>query len=95
MNLVRKLAAVTGLATAVIVLSACAPEIGSDEWCDTLKEKPKTDWTAGEAGDYTKYCVLGIAEPGSEEWCEKMKGKSNDDMTVEEAKTYAKNCLIK
>jgi hypothetical protein len=95
MNLVRKLAIITCLVSPLVVLSACAPEVGSDEWCGALKEKPKSDWTASEAGDYTKYCVLGVAEPGSDEWCEKMKGKSDDDMTVEEAKTYAKHCLIK
>lgn len=83
------------LAGLVTFLSACAPATGSDEWCDALKQKPKADWTASEAGDYTKYCLLGVAEPGSDEWCRKMKGKSDDDMTVEDAKTYAKHCLMK
>ena len=95
MNLVRKLATIAFLVSLLVILSACEPGVGSDEWCGALKEKPKSDWTASEAGDYTKYCVLGVAEPGSDEWCEKMKGKSDDDMTVEEAKTYAKHCLIK
>jgi len=41
-----------------ILLSACAPEIGSDEWCVNLKEKPKGDWTITETKDYTKHCLF-------------------------------------
>jgi hypothetical protein len=36
----------------------CAPAIGSEEWCKEMKEKPKGDWTATEAKDYTKHCIL-------------------------------------
>ena len=39
-------------------LSACAPEVGSERWCANLKEKPKGDWTASEAADYTKHCLF-------------------------------------
>jgi hypothetical protein len=42
----------------LLLLSACAAEIGSDEWCADLKEKPKADWTANEAADFTKHCIL-------------------------------------
>ncbi len=42
----------------LILLSACAPEIGSDKWCAQIKEKPKGDWTANEATDYAKYCLF-------------------------------------
>ena len=41
-----------------ISLNACAPEIGSEAWCANLKEKPKGDWTANEARDYTKNCLF-------------------------------------
>lgn len=43
---------------AAFVLSACAPEIGSEEWCADLKEKPKADWTATEAKDFAKHCIF-------------------------------------
>lgn len=49
------------LFTACIItlgLSACAPKVGSKEWCEDMKEKPKGDWTANELKDFTKYCVL-------------------------------------
>lgn len=42
----------------VILIAGCAPEIGSDQWCENMKEKPKGDWTANELKDFTKYCVL-------------------------------------
>ena len=40
------------------VLSGCAPEVGSEAWCNKLSEKPKGEWTANEAGDYAKHCLL-------------------------------------
>ncbi len=39
-------------------LMACSPEVGSKEWCADMKEKPKGDWTANEATDFTKNCIL-------------------------------------
>jgi hypothetical protein len=40
------------------VLTACAPKIGSEEWCSDMKEKPKGDWTATETKDFTKHCIF-------------------------------------
>jgi hypothetical protein len=49
-------------ATLALVLAfavvGCAPEVGSEAWCNKLKEKPKGDWTANEAGDFAKHCLL-------------------------------------
>jgi hypothetical protein len=33
-------------------------EVGSEQWCAQLQEKPKGDWTANEAADYAKYCLF-------------------------------------
>lgn len=44
--------------TCITAISACSPEIGSKDWCDQLKEKPKGDWTATEAKDYAKHCLF-------------------------------------
>ena len=41
-------------------MNGCSHEVGSEEWCAEMKEKPKKDWTAQEAADYTKYCILGV-----------------------------------
>ena len=38
--------------------SACSPEVGSKEWCEELKAKPKGDWSANEAVDFTKHCIF-------------------------------------
>ena len=45
-------------AALVVVVAACSPEVGSKEWCDEMKEKPKGEWSANEAGDFAKNCVL-------------------------------------
>lgn len=39
-------------------VAACSPEIGSERWCDNLKEKPKGEWTANEVKDYAKHCLF-------------------------------------
>lgn len=41
-----------------VLVSACAPEVGSKEWCKDMKETPKSEWTASEAGDYAKHCLF-------------------------------------
>ncbi|MEC7939335.1 MAG: DUF3012 domain-containing protein [Pseudomonadota bacterium] len=38
-------------------LMACT-EVGSEAWCKNMKEKPKGDWTANEAGDFAKHCIF-------------------------------------
>ena len=43
---------------ALMLLSACSPEIGSKAWCDHVQDKPKGDWTANEAADYAKHCLF-------------------------------------
>lgn len=42
----------------VSFLSACSPEVGTKAWCDSMGDKPKGDWTANDASDFAKYCVL-------------------------------------
>jgi hypothetical protein len=46
------------LIVALTLLSACSPEVGSQAWCDGMKDKPKGDWTANEAADYAKHCLF-------------------------------------
>jgi hypothetical protein len=42
----------------VLLLTACAPKVGSPEWCQLIKEKPKGDLTMNEAKDFAKHCVF-------------------------------------
>ena len=46
------------LAAIIAVVSACSPEVGSEEWCAEMKDKPKGDWTVNQAQDFTKHCVF-------------------------------------
>jgi len=55
MNTVKKAVALIG---ALAFLAACSPKVGSKEWCDNMKNKPKGNWTANEAADFAKHCVL-------------------------------------
>jgi hypothetical protein len=43
---------------ATILLGACSPEVGSDDWCKSLKEKNVSDWSSQEAKDFTKHCIF-------------------------------------
>lgn len=46
------------IAGLILIASGCSPEVGSTDWCVMMKEKPKGDWTANEAGDYAQHCLL-------------------------------------
>lgn len=45
------------VASLVIGMAGCA-KVGSERWCKNLADKPKGDWTANEAADYAKHCLL-------------------------------------
>ena len=57
-NIIKKLIPAALIVTFGVTLSACAPEIGSEKWCENMKGKPKGDWTANQAVDFAKHCVL-------------------------------------
>ena len=78
----------------IILLSACAAEPGSEKWCAAMKETPKTEWSASDAGTYAKNCVIEGTEVGSEKWCEKVAGKPKGEWTADEATAYAKHCVM-
>ncbi|MDT7041425.1 DUF3012 domain-containing protein [Candidatus Nitronereus thalassa] len=46
----------------MVFLGACSPEVGSTAWCESMKEKPKGDWTATEAADFAKHCLLDLGK---------------------------------
>ena len=49
--------ALVGAAMALVV-TACEPEVGSESWCENMKDKPKGDWTLNETADFTKHCLI-------------------------------------
>ena len=50
--------AVAAAAAAVLTLSACAPEVGSERWCEAMSDKPRGDWSTNEALDYARHCII-------------------------------------
>lgn len=58
MNLFKNNTFTLSVGVFLFMLAACAPEVGSDGWCENMKEKPKADWSANEAGDFAKHCIL-------------------------------------
>ena len=55
--MLRRLSVLLVIAS-IALLSGCAPEVGSEKWCEKMKEKPKGEWTASEAGDFAKHCIF-------------------------------------
>lgn len=39
-------------------LSGCTAEVGSERWCGQMDETPKGDWTANDAADYARHCLI-------------------------------------
>jgi len=50
--------ALLGLAAASVLLTSCAPTVGSPRWCEAMKQKPRGDWTANEALEFARHCVI-------------------------------------
>jgi hypothetical protein len=48
-------AAVLGTAAWLV---GCAPEVGSERWCEVMRDKPSGDWSANEALEFARSCVL-------------------------------------
>lgn len=44
--------------TLITAMSACAPEVGSEAWCEDIAAKPKGDWSVNEAAEYANSCVF-------------------------------------
>jgi len=45
-------------ATLTLLFTGCSPEIGSDKWCEKMKEKPNGEWTLTETKEFAKNCVF-------------------------------------
>jgi len=40
-----------------LLIAACSAEVGSEEWCEVLLDKPKIEWTAEEVKGFANYCI--------------------------------------
>jgi hypothetical protein len=43
---------------AACALMGCAPEVGSERWCELMRDTPRGDWSTNNALDFARYCVL-------------------------------------
>ena len=77
----------------LLTLSACQTEVGTQDWCYEMAEKPKSEWNAQGAVDYAKHCVL-LDAVGSEAWCNNLEEKPKGDWSANEATSYAKHCVF-
>jgi len=46
------------VALAAFATLGCEPEVVTDAWCEKMKETPKGDWSANDAGNFAKHCVF-------------------------------------
>ena len=58
MTIIKKYAIIALSAIFVFSVSACTPEVGSEQWCTDMKEKPKADWSANSTADFAKNCIF-------------------------------------
>lgn len=81
------------MALAATTLTACSDDVGSPEWCNAQRAKPKTEWTGQNTSDFVQHCIAQN-EIGSPTWCEDMDIKPKGDWSLNEATGYAQHCLF-
>lgn len=42
----------------LVLLCGCAPEVGSDAWCEAMADKDKGDWTTNDATEFARSCIF-------------------------------------
>ena len=77
-----------------LCLTACAPEPGTEAWCEAMDEKSKSEWSLEDGKTYASRCVIDSRTIGSDEWCAKLEEKPKGDWTASEAADYAKHCVM-
>jgi hypothetical protein len=53
-----KLAAAAAVSFLLGTLGACAPEVGSQRWCEEMRDTPRGDWSANDALEFARHCVI-------------------------------------
>ena len=58
----------TGMIVSILLLTAlqtaCAPEVGSDAWCEKMADTPKGDWSTNDAVAFAEHCVFKDYDEG-------------------------------
>lgn len=58
MNVLKRIMCGVVLAGVALMLSGCPATVGSERWCQNMRDKPKADWSASEAVDFAKHCII-------------------------------------
>ncbi|WP_446008137.1 DUF3012 domain-containing protein [Candidatus Electrothrix sp.] len=58
MNVLKRIICGVVLAGVALMLSGCPATVGSERWCQNMRDKPKADWSASEAVDFAKHCII-------------------------------------
>ncbi|WP_273151389.1 DUF3012 domain-containing protein [Methylophaga thiooxydans] len=58
MTITARLLSFPAILFVIFGVAACTPEVGSEKWCQMMKDKPKGDWTANHAADFTRHCIF-------------------------------------
>lgn len=58
MTIKPKFMAFSAMLFLVFSVTACTPEVGSEKWCQMMKDTPKGDWTANQVADFTRHCIF-------------------------------------
>ena len=58
MKLRKRILCCVVLTGVALMLSGCPAKVGSERWCQNMRDKPKTDWSANEAVDFAKHCII-------------------------------------
>ncbi len=51
-----RIAAAVAITLAALSLSSCA-KVGSERWCENMKDKPTVEWSIEDATNFAKHCV--------------------------------------
>lgn len=54
-KMLKKILLVTGVG---LFVAGCSPTVGSEAWCEKMKETPSGDWSTNDATAYGKNCLL-------------------------------------
>ena len=58
MKIVKSFSLLLLVTGAFMSMTGCAPEVGSEAWCQQMKDKDKGEWSANEAADFAKHCLF-------------------------------------
>ncbi len=86
------------IALLCLTLIACAPEVGSERWCETMQDKPRGEgeWTMNETAKFARHCLLPdtASDVGSERWCRAMRDKPKGEWSINDAVDFTRHCLF-